>query len=427
MDHTEKILISLLNLSPNSVESIHSSTHESNHLSIFVTLARREMDCPYCGNSALLSKGFYTRSVSVPNRAFEDISVSLKVPRYKCSCGHNISDSYAMSPANSKVSFDSIRLIMELLQNPKMTFSSVAAQTSLSESTVVRTFDKYCTIPHIPFPEVICIDEVYTKNNDQDNAKYSCIFYDFYNRTIVDVLPDRKKNYLHKYFQPLQGSKELLNVKYVCIDMYFPYKQIAQLYFKKALICVDSFHVIKHLNESLQKVRIRIMNSYDKDSIQYYLLKQWKSLLFDRTIDLDNKGKFNHKLQRHINFRQLLELILAIHPDLKNAYELKEKYIIFNAASSYEEAKQNFDGIYNDFVEANVPEYYEFVATLLNWRTEIINSFIVYRGKRINSSVAESMNATISTLIFNTRGIRNSERRRKRIMYAVNKSGFSLK
>lgn len=108
-------------------------------------------------------------------------------------------------------------------------------------------------------------------------------------------------------------------------------------------------------------------------------------------------------------------------------YELKEKYIIFNATSSYEEAKQNFDGIYNDFVEANVPEYSEFVAALSNWRTEIINSFIVYRGKRINSSVAESMNATISTLIFNTRGIRNSERRRKRIMYAVNKSGFSLK
>ncbi len=209
--------------------------------------------------------------------------------------------------------------------------------------------------------------------------------------------------------------------------MYFPYKQIAQIYFKKALICVDSFHVIKHLNESLQKVRIRIMNSYNKDSIQYYLLKYWKSLLFDRTIDLDNKGKFNHKLKRHINFRQLLELILAIHPDLKNAYELKEKYTVFNATSSYEEAKHIFDSICNNFVKANILEYSEFVATLSNWRTKIINSFIVYRGKRINSSIAESMNATISTLIFNTRGIRSSERRRKRIIYAVNKSGFSLK
>lgn len=149
--------------------------------------------------------------------------------------------------------------------------------------------------------------------------------------------------------------------------------------------------------------------------------------MFDRTIDLDNKGKFNHKLQRHLNFRQLLELILAIHSDLKKAYELKEKYIIFNATSSYEEAKQNFDSIYNDSIEAIITEYSEFVTTLSNWKTEIINSFIIYRGKRINSSVAESTNATVSTLIFNTRGIRNSERRRKQIMYAVNKSGFSLK
>lgn len=426
MDYTERILISLLNLTPNSIESIHSSVDESNHLSIFITLSRRKLKCPYCGDSSPLSKGFYSRNISVPNRAFENVSVSLKVPRYKCSCGHNFSDSYSMSPINSKVSFDSIHIIMDLLQNPRMTFSSVASQTGLSESTVTRIFDKYCTIPHIPFPEAICIDEVYTKLNDHD-AKYSCIFYDFYNHTIVDVLPDRRKNFLHRYFQSFQDSKELLNVKYVCIDMYFPYKQIAQIYFKKALICVDSFHVIKHLNESLNAIRIRIMNSYDKDSIHYYLLKQWKSLLFDRSINFDNNGKFNKKLNRFINFRQLLDLMLAIHPDLKKGYELKEKYVLFNATSSYEDAKQHFDEIYNEFSKANIHEYEDFVITLENWRNEIINSFIIYRGRRINSSVAESMNATVSTLIFNTRGIRNSERRRKRIMFAVNKSGYSLK
>lgn len=426
MDHTEKILISLLNLTPSSIESIHSSVDESNRLSIFITFARRKINCPFCGASHLLSKGFYSRNVSVPNRAFENISVSLKVPRYKCSCGHNFSDSYSMSPFNSKVSFDSIHVIMDLLQNPRMTFSSVASQTGLSESTVTRIFDKYCTIPHIPFPEAICIDEVYTKLNDHD-AKYSCIFYDFYNHTIVDVLPDRRKSFLHRYFQSFQDSKELLNVKYVCIDMYFPYKQIAQLYFKKALICVDSFHVIKHLNESLNAIRIRIMNSYDKDSTQYYLLKQWKSLLFDRSINFDNPGKFNKRLNRFINFRQLLDLMLAIHPDLKKGYELKERYVLFNASSSFEDAKQHFDEIYNEFSMANIHEYEDFVITLENWKNEIINSFIIYRGRRINSSVAESMNATVSTLIFNTRGIRNSERRRKRIMFAVNKSGYSLR
>ena len=426
MDHNDKLLISLLNLSYNSVESIHSTSDDSNHLSIFVTLARRNMNCPFCGNDNLLSNGFYPRRVSIPHRAFDNVSVCLKVPRFKCSCGHSFSDSYAMAPACSKVSYDMISTVMELLKDPRMTFSSVAAQTRLSETTVSRIFDRHCVIPRIPFPEVICVDEVYTRVNAYD-AKYSCIFYDFYNQTIVDVLPDRKKGYLHKYFQSLQGSNELLNVKYVCMDMYLPYKQISKLYFKKALICVDSFHLIKHLNESLQKVRIRVLRSYDTDSIQYYLLKKWKCLLFDRTIELDNKGKYNKRLGRYVNYRQLLELILAIHPDLKKAYELKERYTIFNATSSYDEAKANFDDIYRDFVNAHIPEYFEFITSLSNWRDEIINSFIIYRGKRINSSVAESMNAIVSTLLFNTKGIKNVERRRKRIIYSVNKTGFLIK
>lgn len=68
MDYTEKILISLLNLTPSSIESIHSSVDESDHLSIFITLARRKIKCPFCGNSRSLSKGFYSRNVSVPNR-----------------------------------------------------------------------------------------------------------------------------------------------------------------------------------------------------------------------------------------------------------------------------------------------------------------------------------------------------------------------
>ena len=63
MDHNDKLLISLLNLSYDSVESIHSTSDDSNHLSIFVTLARRNMNCPFCGNVKLLSNGFYRRKI----------------------------------------------------------------------------------------------------------------------------------------------------------------------------------------------------------------------------------------------------------------------------------------------------------------------------------------------------------------------------
>lgn len=54
-----------------------------------------------------------------------------------------------MAPTNSKVSYDSIITVMDLLKDPKMTFSSVASFTGLSESTIVRIFDKHCHIPRI--------------------------------------------------------------------------------------------------------------------------------------------------------------------------------------------------------------------------------------------------------------------------------------
>lgn len=77
--------------------------------------------------------------------------------------------------------------------------------------------------------------------------------------------------------------------------MYLPYKQLIKIYFKTAIICADSFHIVKHLDDDLQKIRIRIMKRYNTDSIEYYLLKHWKNLLFNRQINLDNLGKYNKR------------------------------------------------------------------------------------------------------------------------------------
>ncbi|MBQ1287601.1 MAG: transposase, partial [Erysipelotrichaceae bacterium] len=194
-----------------------------------------------------------------------------------------------------------------------------------------------------------------------------------------------------------------------------------------AVICADSFHVIKQLNDSLSKVRIRIMKRYDTASIEYYLLKHFRFLLFERNIDLDNKARWNKKLERYINLRQLKEELLSIDPQLKRAYELKEDYTSFNASSSYEEAEEKLGKLIDEFTLANIPEYEEFTSSLRRWKKEIVNSFRLYKGRRISNGVAESINSLISLLLFNSKGIRNSERRKKRIMYAVNKEGFLLK
>ncbi len=69
----------------------------------------------------------------------------------------------------------------------------------------------------------------------------------------------------------------------------------------------------------------------------------------------------------------------------------------------------------------------EFPTAVSNWQKEICNSFLMYKNRRVSNDVAESLNALISTLLYITKGIRNVERRCKRIMYAVIKTGFMIK
>ena len=431
LNHSDYLLLNLLNLRSDEIESLFSSNVNGVNILSVTIKQPTDITCPYCGYSSTVSKGYYQKNIKLANDAFINTPVSVRVPRRYCpGCLHSFSIDKHLTPSNHTVSYDIILKVMDLLQNPDMTFSRAAELTGISESTVTRIFDKHCHITRGRFPEVLCIDEVYTKLNDFRESghfsKYSCIFYDFYHHQIIDILPSRTKKSLHHYFQSI-SIPERLGVKYVVIDMYRPYKDIASFYFKKAIICVDSFHVIKMLNDSLNNLRIRIMKSFHSSSQEYYLLKKWNYLLFDRHLDLDNKGKFNKRLNRFINYRQIRDLILDIDPQLRIAWQLKEMYSDFNRLSTFEKAPKEIHTIIQRFFKADIPEYREFCTALTNWRQEIINSFIRYEGLRVNNGVAESLNSRISVLLFNTRGIRDSERRRKRIMYAVNRSGFSIK
>lgn len=425
------LLLNLLNLKSDEIESLYSSNINGvNALSVTIKQPE-DICCPYCGYSRTISKGYYPKHIKLANDAFINVTVTANIPRRYCpGCHHSFSIDKHLTPVNHTVSYDTILKVMELLQHPDMTFSHVAELTGVCESTVTRIFDKHCHITRGRFPEVLCIDEVYTKLNDfKENghfSKYSCIFYDFYHHHIIDVLPSRTKAQLHHYFQSVSAS-ERNGVKYVVIDMYRPYKDIASIYFKKAIICVDSFHVIKMLNDSLNKLRIRIMKSFDSSSQEYYLLKKWNYLLFDRQLNLDNDGKFNKRLNRVINYRQLRDLLLDIHPQLHIAWQLKELYSDFNIMADFDSAPSQLHNITQRFFKADIPEYRDFCTAITNWRKEIINSFFRYKGLRVNNGVAESLNSRISLLLFNTRGIRDNVRRRKRIMYAINRSGFSIK
>lgn len=167
------------------------------------------------------------------------------------------------------------------------------------------------------------------------------------------------------------------------------------------------------------------MKRYDKDSQEYYLLKNFNYLLMkDSSKTEDNKPRYNKKLKRYINQPQLLELILNIDKNLKEAYELKKSYLIFNSTSNFENACKALSQIIGEYASCNIEGYRQFSSTLIDWLDEIVNSFIIYNGKRISNGRIEGTNSRIKTILKTANGFRNFSRMRNRIMYSINKNSL---
>ena len=111
-------------------------------------------------------------------------------------------------------------------------------------------------------PEIINFDEVYAFKSEK--SKYVCVLLDFKKQIPVDVLPNRKKEYLLNYFQkiPLEERKK---VKYACSDMYEVYRDVVHKVFPEAKHLLDYFHLSQDFHKKMNEVRIKVMKGYKDD------------------------------------------------------------------------------------------------------------------------------------------------------------------
>lgn len=386
-----------------------------------IQLKQKPCTCPVCYCSSINVKGYRNRVINHAILSGFKCVLVYRVRRYVCkSCLKTFDEKNPFVLKNKRLSIFSDIQILNDLKDPHQTFKAIAKRHYTSSTNVIDIFDRHVQMSRKSLSTVVCIDEFHLGKHGVA-GKYACVFFDFLKNEIIDVLPSRKKYYLQNYFQALPKN-ELDRVRFVSIDMWIPYRDIARVTFKNAIICVDSFHVVKNINEALRKVRIRIMNSYDKQSREYYLLKKFNFLLMKNGIDIPvNQPKFNHRLDRYINYPGLLKLMLDIDHDLLAAYQLKELYITFNRKSTLQTAETQLMSIIDSFKIANLSEYHEITKMLKKWKKEIINSFHSLDGRRISNGIIESKNARIKVILKNANGYRNFDRLRTRIMYCLNK------
>lgn len=344
--------------------------------------------------------------------------------RYKCKiCGTTQMEENPFTFSGMQESYSLMRRVMVELRNPNYTYYDIAQRLHVSPTTVQRYADSWIVIPRQKLTESIGIDEYHSPVLGVRGSSYLCIIVDNVGRKLLEVLPSRKKEYLLKYFKgiPLDERK---TVKYVTIDMWEAYRDVAKEVFPNCIVAVDPFHVVKDIGTAFTKYRVRLMNQYPYDSNGYYLLKKWHRLL-ETDICLDNEPKYNHRFKAKVNYRDIFNMLLELNSDFTKAYRLKEKYRAFNKNCTYEDAREELDALILECSHISAHEFSGIPNMLYHWKEEIINSFLrPYDDRKLSNSLSENINGKINTYVNISRGLSNFQRFRNRMIFAFNDSVF---
>lgn len=452
LEESQKTLCSILRLEAEDVESI-SAKSAGDQMFYDVKLTPKFEPCPCCGDTRIQPK----INKYVAKRITHSVLSSMKcvlnyhARRYQCQiCGRTYYETNPFVFKKQKITIQTVSNVLNDLKSPAETFTSTASRNNISPTSAASIFDTHVNIPRQRLPDILEIDEVYAFKHKELKSKYVCVLYDFMNKTPVDLLPSRQKKCLTAFFEAIP-PEERKSVKVVCTDMWDDYRWASKTYLKNCRHTVDRFHISKNINESVDAIRRRLMSKCPRKSPDgsgknpdYYLYKSWNWVLWRRDSDLDSDGKllfatdregvYNKILKGTFNYYQIREKLLDLSPELREAWELKEKLITFYEGNTKKEAEEKFPALVQEFRKASSEEMRKFGRTLAEWRVEILNSFDIQdvsygidpatgevsaQGIRPTTAALERRNGILKLLRKSACGYTSWSRFRNRGMYVL--------
>ena len=142
----------------------------------------------------------------------------------------------------------------------KTSMTDIAHQLAISTSTVIRKLnDSVFKHDFSRLPEIMSWDEyAFTK------GKMSFIAQDFDNLNIITVLEGRTQAIIRNHFLRYERAVRC-QVKIITMDMFSPYYALAKQLFPCAKIVLDRFHIVQHLSRAMSRVRVQIMNQFERN------------------------------------------------------------------------------------------------------------------------------------------------------------------
>ena len=381
----------LLNLKDVRVKNIINS---DSSVTLYLTTKAKDHICPSCGNITSKVHDYRNQRIKdLPVQGKHTILV-LRKRRYVCSCNKKFYEKYDFLPFYKRMTNRMAAYICKELTKT-IPISTVAKDLNLSPSTVTRVFDLINYPRPSKMPMVLSIDEF---KGNTEFGKYQCVLVDVKKGKIIDILHDRKQNYLIEYFSSIPKF-ERNKVKFFICDMWKQYADLAKIYFPNAKIIIDKYHFIRQVSWAIENVRVRVQKSMTKERRRYF--KRSRKLILKR----------KHKL----NAEQLnqLENLLYYSEDLRQAYLLKEHFFDICHMTKYSEQRNAFAEWIKWAESTGIKEFKSCISTYRNWYKEILNACKF----GYTNGVTEGFNNKIKVLKRVSYGVKNFKRFRNRILH----------
>lgn len=425
-----------------------------------ITLEKRLFPhyCPLCGFK-MHSRGIYQRTVNHPILQ-DGFALKLKINQrtWRCindNCRFTLTDEFSFVEKYRQNTNITDLLIVEAFRDCNLTASQIADKYNVSDTYAIYTFERYVNMKRRGFTEAICVDEVHVGISRVCN--YALVIQDFATGEPIDMIINRRKEVTEPYFLGIP-KKERDRVKYLVSDMYRPYTDYVNSYFHNAVSVVDSFHVVKLINNYLLIHLRKLQGRYrDRDqkrheeleqelgrrvaftvSREYYLLKNFKWLILKNRSDIPYSAK-SHLDRKYNCYMSIYDYEHELHKIDSNILEmrdLKEKYITFNNkySGNHKEARQGLKDIIEIYRNSKFKIFNDISYTLEQFQEQIVNSFIMIERigeggtylSRLSNGPMESLNRIPKDMKRNARGYRNFYHLRNRFLFSQRRNAAML-
>jgi transposase len=366
-----KQMTDLLHLTCLAADHIEEDDH-----SYVITAVNRfpEKMCGNCGSASIRKYG--SREQIFNDTPIHGKQVILKVQRQRYRCNQCKKLWHEEIPELSKERRTTKRL-QEYVEKRslKHTFASIADETGIDGKTVRNIFRAYvqrlATEVKFETPRWMGVDEIHIIK------KPRAVITNIENNTVVELLPNRKKEALIPYFQGIQDPH---TIRYVAIDMWRPYRDAVREVFPHAEVVIGKFHVVKMANEAMEAVRKAVRKELTD--------KQRRTLMHDRFVLLKRLHNLTDKDRlKFSGWAKNFPLLGAAHALKEGFFAIWDNTARVQAEADYQRWKE---GIPQELVA----HFSDLVRAVDNWHKEIFNYF----DHPITNAYTESLNNLIRVM-----------------------------